>query len=85
MSEKNDLLLNIEKIHTTKMGADRIRRNLAPDTADIADVVLYCKQKILDEKCNIRRCGKNYYCTADGMTITVNAYSFTIITAHKET
>lgn len=65
MSEKDELLLNIEKIHTTKMGAERIRRNLALTAADIADEVLYCKQKIQDEKCTVRRRGKNYYCTAN--------------------
>ena len=79
---KNDLLENIEKLHTTPMGVARIRRNLSLDE-DAKDVVAFCRQKILDDKVVITRQGKNWYITIDGCIITVNAYSFTIITAHK--
>lgn len=79
---KNDLLENIEKLHTTPMGVDRIRRNLSLDV-DAKDVVAFCRQKILDDKAVITRQGKNWYIKIDGCIITVNAYSFTIITAHK--
>ena len=48
------------------------------------DVVAFCRQKILDDKAAITRQGKNWYIKIDGCIITVNAYSFTIITAHKE-
>lgn len=74
-----ELLTNIEKIHTTEMGAERIKKNLKLETQD---VVLFCKSKILDENCKISRKGKNWYCEIDNMIITVNAYSYTIITAH---
>lgn len=83
-SEKRKLLLNSDKIHTTEMGAARIRRNLALHTEDASDVVLYCTEKIHDEFCAVRRRGKNYYCTVGGITITVNARNFTIITAHRK-
>ena len=43
----NNLLLNIDKIHTTKMGMERIRRNLKLDNNDVVD---YCKRKISDKK-----------------------------------
>ena len=33
---------------------------------------------------SITRKGKNWYITVEGCIITVNAHSFTIITAHKE-
>ena len=79
---KNDLLENIEKLHTTPMGVDRIRRNLSLGD-DVKDVVSLCRQKILDDKAVITRQGKNWYIKIDGCVITVNAYSFTIITAHK--
>ena len=79
---KNDLLENIEKLHTTPMGVDRILRNLSLDE-DAKDVVAFCCQKILDDKAVITRQGKNWYIKIDGCVITVNAYSFTIITAHK--
>lgn len=77
--ETNILLSNIDKIHTTPMGVDRIKKNLK---IDCEDVVLYCKEKILDEKCNIYKQGKNWYCEIDNIKITVNSYSYTIITAH---
>lgn len=84
MEDKKILLDNIEKIHTTEMGADRIRRNLVLDkTAPDAEPVEYCRQKILSPGCNIYKQGKNWYCEIDGIRITVNSYSYTIITAHK--
>lgn len=79
MEDKKILLENADKIHTTKMGADRIRRNLKLDTDD---VVTYCKNKVLGENCHIYRQGKNWYCEIDNSRITINAYSYTIITAH---
>ena len=78
MENKIILLENIDKIHTTKMGIDRIKRNLKIDD----DVVLYCKRKITDDNCNIYKQGKNWYCEIDNIKITINSYSYTIITAH---
>ena len=86
MSSKVDanpeiLLKNLDKIHTTPMGAERIRRNLKlTDT----DVVKFCKERIAANGCNITRSGKNWYCEIDGSVITINAKSYTIITAHKK-
>ena len=74
----NKLLLNIDKIHTTEMGINRIKKNLKIDT----DVIKYCKDKILDKRCNIYLKGKNWYIEIDNIKITVNSNSFTIITAH---
>ena len=76
------LLENLDKIHTTPMGIERIRRNLAFD-AEVSDVVAWCRERICDERCEITRNGKNWYCKIDGCIISVNAYSYTIITAHK--
>ena len=73
----NDLLLNIDKIHTTELGKERIKKNINCDNP-----VLYCKNKIMDKKCHIYRQGKNWYCEIDDIIITVNSYSYTIITAH---
>lgn len=78
---KNELLENIEKLHTTPMGVDRIHRNLSLGE-DVKDVVAFCRQKILAPTANISRQGKNWYIKIDGCVITVNAYSYTIITAH---
>ncbi len=79
---KNELLENIEKLHTTPMGVERIRRNLSLGD-DVKDVVEFCRQKILGGKAAITRQGKNWYVKIDGCIITVNACSYTIITAHK--
>lgn len=79
----NELLENLEKLHTTELGAVRIKRNLGLETND---VVSCCKEKIRSaEENSIARKGKNWYIKTDGCTITVNAYSCTVITAHKET
>ena len=75
------LLDNLDKVHTTEMGVDRIKRNIE---VDVEDIVEYCKSKIKQENAIIERKGKNYYITVDGIIITVNASSYTIITAHKE-
>lgn len=76
---KEILLSNIDKVHTTEMGIDRIKKNL---NLDINDVVEFCKQKVLNRNCNIYNQGKNWYCEIDNIKITINYYSYTIITAH---
>ena len=79
---KQILLDNIQKVHTTKMGVDRIRRNLILDR-DV-DVVEWCCERILNKEAVVERNGKNWYVRIDGCVITVNASSYTIITAHIE-
>ena len=76
---KEILLSNIDKVHTTEMGIDRIKKNLGLDTNDVVE---WCKNKVLDEGCSIYRQGKNWYCEIDNIKITINSYSYTIITAH---
>jgi hypothetical protein len=79
MKIDNDLLRNMEKIHTTELGIMRIKRNLELETKDI---VKWCKQKIQKAESCIRN-GKNWYISFDNITLTINAHSYTIITAHK--
>jgi hypothetical protein len=76
---KEDLIKNIDKIHTTEMGILRIKKNLK---LDVNDVVEYCKNKVLDNNAVIYKNGKNWYCEIDNIILTINSYSFTIITAH---
>lgn len=76
----NDLIKNIDILHTTEMGVKRIKRNLSIETDD---VVAWCKEKILNKDALIERLGKNWYATVDNCKITVNAHSYTVITAHK--
>ena len=80
MDNSNDLLINIDKIHTTELGLIRIKRNLDLNTKDIVN---WCKMKIKQSD-NIYKKGKNWYITFDNCILTVNAYSYTIITAHKK-
>ena len=74
-----ELLQNIDKIHSTEMGISRIKKNL---DLDISDIIQYCKRKISDKNCVIYKKGKNFYCLIDNIRITINSYSYTIITAH---
>ena len=45
MNFSNDLLENINKLHTTELGIIRIRKNLNLDTDDVVE---WCKNKITD-------------------------------------
>ena len=74
----NDLLLNIDKVHTTELGIIRIKKNLSIDV----DPIEYCKNIILNKNSNIYKEGKNWYIELNNIVITVNSYSYTIITAH---
>ena len=82
MKNGNELLDNLDKLHTTPMGVERIRRNLSLG-AEIDDTAAWCKMQIESPEAAITRKGKNWYCSIGGCIITVNAYSYTIITAHK--
>lgn len=57
MKDENDLIENIEKLHTTPMGVDRIRCNLSLGE-DVGDVVAWCRKRILDDSAIITRRGK---------------------------
>lgn len=79
-SNKNELILNLDNLHTTDLGVVRIKRNLSLDEDD---VVRWCREKIQNPNAYIIRKGKNWYINIEDCEITVNAYSYTIITAHK--
>lgn len=77
--DKFAITQNIDRIHTTPMGADRIRRNI---NLQDEDPVLWCKNAV-EHADLINRKGKNWYINFKGVVITINASSYTIITAHK--
>ena len=77
---RNDLLANLDRLHTTDLGALRVRKNLQLEMADVVD---WCRQKI-ENSSDITRAGKNWYVHSDNVQITINAHSFTIITAHLQ-
>lgn len=80
MNIGNELLKNLDALHTTELGTVRIKRNLSLDTDSVVE---WCKDKINSASAIITRSGKNWYINVDDCCITVNAYSYTIITAHK--
>ena len=71
MEDKKILLDNIDKIHTTEMGVNRIKRNLKIDTDDVVE---YCKNKMMEKNNNIYKQGKNWYCEVGNIKITINSY-----------
>lgn len=78
---EHELIQNIDLLHTTELGAQRVKRNLG---LEVEDMVAWCKQIILQADDNaIMRKGKNWYVSVEGAVITVNAKSYTILTAHK--
>ena len=81
MNSGNELQNNLDKLHTTELGVVRIKRNLSLDTDN---VVKWCKDKISSANAIISKKGKNWYINVDDIILTVNAHSYTIITAHKE-
>jgi hypothetical protein len=80
LEDKVRLISNLDKIHTTELGKERIKKNLCLDTDD---VVNWCIQRIEDIGSVIFREGKNWYIAVNDCVITINAHSYTIITAHK--
>lgn len=77
-----ELLEHLEQLHTTEQGAERIRRNLRL-SGDMDEISAWCAAKARSEKAKIYRKGKNWYVQAADCEITINAKSFTIITAHR--
>lgn len=77
----NELLANLDKLHTTELGVARIKKNLDLNTDAVVE---WCRDKVNSDYAVITREGKNWYVTVDGCILTINAYSYTIITAHKE-
>ena len=78
-NDKKILLTNLDKIHTTILGKERIIKNL--EIKDI-DIIKYLKKLILKRESLIYKKGKNFYCEIDNLKITINSYNYCIITAH---
>ncbi len=75
------LLTNLQKIHTTQKGAERIARNLTLNK-DV-DALSYCMKKLKEEHFIAYARGKNWYIEFEDCVLTVHISSYTIITAHK--
>lgn len=79
--DAGELLAAIGRLHTTRLGAERIRKNVALGEGD--DPVEWCRGRILSQRAEITRRGKNWYVSAGDCVITVNAHSLTVITARR--
>lgn len=75
-----ELLSHLGQLHTTEMGQERIKKNLSLQGKD---AVAWCVEKIASPHALITRKGKNWYVETGGCLFTINAYSYTIITAHR--
>ena len=75
----NDLRDNLNKLHTTALGMERIRKNLSLTAPDI---IAWSREEIIKSN-YIERKGKNWYVYTANAVITINAHSYTVITAHK--
>ena len=75
------LIDNLDKLHTTPMGEERIKRNLS--LLDEIDVIEYAKSLILNKNAYTIKNGKNYYVSINDIVLTINSYSYTIITAKR--
>lgn len=78
--DKNKLLEELDKLHTTELGEQRIRKNL---DLSVPNVIEWAKTQIRSPKAKITRDGKNYRIICDSYYITVNAGSLTLITARR--
>ncbi len=76
-----ELLLNLDKLHTTELGVERIQKNLSLTVGNVVD---WCRKRIQMPDASITRRGKNWYVGIENCEITINAYSYTIITAHQK-
>ena len=79
MEDKQILLEKKKKKNTTEKKKKKKKKKQKKKTNDVVE---FCKNKILDKNCNIYKQGKNWYCEIDNIKITINSYSYTIITAH---
>ena len=80
LRRRGELLNALDKLHTTKSGEERIRKNIVENVPDVTE---WAKAQITRSDVDIKRVGKNYQVAVGQYRITVNAGSLTVITAHK--
>lgn len=78
-SIREKIIYNIMKIHTTKLGLIRVQKVFNFD--DESSLVSYIHKMLIDKNTIYTEVGKNYY-LRNKITITINKFSNTVITAH---
>lgn len=81
METDNELLNNLDQLHHAVTSSVTNDKFLFMRTAPSSVV---CRTKISSDNAVITRKGKNWYAAVEDCIITVNAYSYTLITAHKQ-
>lgn len=81
ITDVQSLLDNLDKLCTTELGEQRVRKNLG---LDVKSVVEWTRDRISTPGIQILRVGKNFQVNTGDCVITINAGSYTIITAHKK-
>lgn len=71
------------RLHTTVMGAERLRRNLGLHDLSDNELMTAIRQLVSDPAATIERRGKNYYVTSRHCLVTINASSHTVITGRR--
>lgn len=77
---KEILINNLEKLHITKLGRERVIDNLCLEYQ--TDVTNYVKNIIINEDIEVFKKGSNFIVKTYNYEITINSRTFTIITAY---
>ena len=81
LQEKETLLAALPRLHTTPLGLTRLRRNLC--LSEDTDPVAFCRDLLSREDCTVLHLGKNLYCRAENVLLTIHARSYTLITGRR--
>lgn len=79
--EREILLNNLNKIHTTELGYTRIFK---ATMLQEYESMPYIKEVIKDSKSTIYKKGKNYYIEFENIKIVINASTYCVITIAKK-
>ena len=78
LQAKEALLAALPRLHTTPLGLTRLRHNLC--LSEDTDPVAFCRDLLSREDCTVLHLGKNLYCRAENVLLTIHARSYTLIT-----
>lgn len=81
LQEKETLLAALPRLHTTPLGLTRLRRNLC--LSEDTDPVAFCRDLLSREDCTVLHLGKNLYCRAENVLLTIHARIYTLITGRR--
>ncbi|MCH5180697.1 MAG: DUF3781 domain-containing protein [Erysipelotrichales bacterium] len=77
---RNILINNLDKIHTTELGYQRIAKTMKLENEECIKKI---KELINDCNAKVTKEGKNYYLLHNNLKVTINSYNYCVITAHN--